>query len=721
MARDHERLLGNRFRIVRRLGGGGSGHVYLAEDMAKEGGQRLCAVKELRPGTSDPEAHRIFCERFTDEEKYLRKLGGFNGQIPYLYECFTAEGEDGRETRYIAQEYIEGQTLRQKIEAEGPLGEAKVKEILVDLLPVLDHIHSHDFIHRDVTPQNIILRSRDDLPVLIDFGAVKDAARTVIATGDGTDPLTVIIGKEGYMAPEHLSRRPVPASDLYSLGITAIELLTGAGPRQLGRHPVTGGLLWRDRVPHLSPDFAAVLDKAVHEYAEQRYRDAAAMRAALEAVAVPESDDKLRRQLGELCSQGLERRPDPLPARYEKCATSRLYLPDKEKGSPSSCNFNLSPQDAYCPDCGAFNLSRLSADDKHLLENSIDAHMERVHPLGREPWLIRQAAYLTDETRYKQKPAETGDGSLYFAGFAAAGGLAGLAAGWQLAEGEYVIWKVIGAGVLGLVAGLLLCGLAWAAGKLALASRRHRLGELGAKKQRLLHKLRHDTGQHRETGAHLRHIEKAAAEQVAAIAKHERTLEGRLALTRTTAKALAGAAGLREEEESLRRALTQAQERRRKYAAKLLEVKLLRLHNHFQAQTKSVRAESGAKLLRSAARPAGKTPREVMGQAGRSQAEAALGELHTLLNEMFDNLRGLNLAGSEIDREWVARVFRAREITGEAIRPLMKQVNDLCASQREDAAIAPPPSFVASLDLLNAYLTYEDFYIEYQALRQGRP
>lgn len=98
MSVDKKLLIGNRYKIVRRLSWGGSGQVYLAEDITKEAPDNLCAVKELAPRTRDPNEYAIFCERFRDEATYLRASNGFNRQIPKLYEYFSAPYGNDKET-----------------------------------------------------------------------------------------------------------------------------------------------------------------------------------------------------------------------------------------------------------------------------------------------------------------------------------------------------------------------------------------------------------------------------------------------------------------------------------------------------------------------------------------------------------------------------------------------------------------------------------------------
>src|ERR1044072_685518 len=98
MYEEKKYLSKRRYLILRKLGDGATGNVYLAEDTTKEAGSNLCAIKELRPRDPDPFSQREFSKRFKDEKNYLNNLGGFNEQIPKLIDCFSEVDDDGRET-----------------------------------------------------------------------------------------------------------------------------------------------------------------------------------------------------------------------------------------------------------------------------------------------------------------------------------------------------------------------------------------------------------------------------------------------------------------------------------------------------------------------------------------------------------------------------------------------------------------------------------------------
>ncbi|MEM9274078.1 MAG: protein kinase [Cyanobacteria bacterium P01_F01_bin.143] len=268
-------LLNNRYRIIDTLGRGGFGETYLVEDRHLPS-QRKCVLKQLNPIVEQPEIPDWMKERFQREAAILEELGDKNQQIPRLYAYFAEEGKF-----YLVQEWIEGETLAQKQQRQGNLNPQQVQGILVQLLPVLDFLHQRQIIHRDLKPENIILRHSDRLPVLIDFGAVKEAMSTT-AHHNSNSSLSISIGTPGYMSSEQAAGRPAYSSDLYSLGLTAIFLLTGKSPQDLETDPETGEIIWQEYATNLDPKLVSILDKAIRFHPRDRFTSAAAMLSALQ-------------------------------------------------------------------------------------------------------------------------------------------------------------------------------------------------------------------------------------------------------------------------------------------------------------------------------------------------------------------------------------------------------------------------------------------------------
>ncbi|NJL82024.1 MAG: serine/threonine protein kinase, partial [Chloroflexaceae bacterium] len=272
--------LNNRYRIEKTLGRGGFGQTFLASDTHMPSG-RQCVIKQLQPAVQDPATERWILDCFQREAATLEELGEAHPQIPCLYAYFAEAGQF-----FLVQEYIPGPTLQQKVRDSGPFSESAVCSLLADILPVLDFVHSRRIIHRDIKPDNIILREKDGKPVLIDFGAVKEAIATVYDNHGRTNH-SVAVGTPGYMASEQAAGRPVFSSDLYSLGLTVIYLLTGKHPGQLQADPRTGEILWESETPRLSRALVAVLDRATRFHPRDRYASAREMLEALEMAAVP--------------------------------------------------------------------------------------------------------------------------------------------------------------------------------------------------------------------------------------------------------------------------------------------------------------------------------------------------------------------------------------------------------------------------------------------------
>ncbi|MFB2880226.1 protein kinase domain-containing protein [Floridanema aerugineum] len=270
-----QELLNNRYLLLRKLGSGGFGETFLAEDTNMPS-KRRCVIKQLKLIENKPEVYQLVKERFAREAVVLEELGDGNQQIPKLYAYFTIDDQF-----YLVQEWIAGETLGKKLQLEGAQSESFVREFMLDILPVLDYVHSKRMVHRDIKPDNIIIRQTDGKPVLIDFGAVKEMMGTII-NSHGSTTSSIVIGTSGFMPAEQAAGRPVYASDLYSLGMTAIYLLTRRSPKILDIDHQTGEILWQKYAVNISPRLVAVLNKAVQSHWRDRYQTAKEMLAALE-------------------------------------------------------------------------------------------------------------------------------------------------------------------------------------------------------------------------------------------------------------------------------------------------------------------------------------------------------------------------------------------------------------------------------------------------------
>ncbi|MEC4895015.1 MAG: protein kinase [Oscillatoria sp. PMC 1051.18] len=256
-------VLAGRYRIKDFLSKGNFGHTFTAEDTQRPRNP-ICVVKELKPYRKDPAFLQKAQELFIREAETLEKLGE-NSQIPRLLAHF----EESKEF-YLVQEFIAGNTLTKELQSGNKLAEAKVINLLLDLLEVLTFVHENGVIHRDIKPDNIIRRQSDQKLVLIDFGAVKQVT-TLGQSG------TIPIGTPGYMPHEQSAGNPKLSSDVYAVGKVALFALTGIHPSlpsSLGfKEDSQGEVIWREHA-NVSDKLAAILDKMVRHDYRQRYSSA---------------------------------------------------------------------------------------------------------------------------------------------------------------------------------------------------------------------------------------------------------------------------------------------------------------------------------------------------------------------------------------------------------------------------------------------------------------
>ncbi len=263
-------LLKDRYRPLYPLGKGGFGRTLLGVDEHIPS-QPQCAIKQLCFPEEDPTSLMKAVKLFQQEAVRLDELR--HPQIPQLLAYFEQENR-----LYLVQELISGQTLAQELLQQGVFNQGKIQKLLQDLLPVLEFVHAHHVIHRDIKPENIMRKSPGGDLVLIDFGVAKFISATgVMKTG-------TTIGSPEYMAPEQMRGKVLPASDLYSLGVSCIQLLTGISPFDL-YDDTSDSWMWRDYLlpgNQITPHLSEILDKLIHNALAQRYKSAQEVLAAIE-------------------------------------------------------------------------------------------------------------------------------------------------------------------------------------------------------------------------------------------------------------------------------------------------------------------------------------------------------------------------------------------------------------------------------------------------------
>jgi tetratricopeptide (TPR) repeat protein len=270
--------LNGRYQITQELAQGGFGATFLAEDRYLPE-RPLCVVKQLRPQTSDPSALKTARRLFETEAQILHELGKHD-QIPMLLAYFEEQQEF-----YLVEEYIRGQSLREEIRTKGKLTAAEVTAILREILEILVFVHGHQVIHRDLNPSNLIRRALDQRLCLIDFGAVKRVSTQFVQS---SGMATVAIGTQGYLPSEQAQGRPQFGSDIYAVGMIAVEALTGQFPHLIATDPRTAELLWHGLV-NIDPELMALIDKMIRHDFRERFFSAQAALDALNELGQPQS------------------------------------------------------------------------------------------------------------------------------------------------------------------------------------------------------------------------------------------------------------------------------------------------------------------------------------------------------------------------------------------------------------------------------------------------
>jgi beta-lactam-binding protein with PASTA domain/predicted Ser/Thr protein kinase len=269
-------LFDGRYRIIRKLGSGGMANVYLAED--EELGRRV-AIKILNDRHA---ADDQFVERFRREAKNAAGLSHPN--IVSIYDRGEAEG-----TYYIAMEYLEGQNLKERIVADGPLRISEAIEITRQILRAIGFAHRRGIVHRDIKPHNVLLvqdGAGDERFKVTDFGISRTTASQMTEAGS-------IVGTAQYLSPEQARGAPVDQrSDVYSVGIVLYELLTGTLPFT-GETPLEIAMKHLSEVPkppselrsEVSPDLDMVVLRALAKDPSDRFESAEEMERELARVA----------------------------------------------------------------------------------------------------------------------------------------------------------------------------------------------------------------------------------------------------------------------------------------------------------------------------------------------------------------------------------------------------------------------------------------------------
>lgn len=267
-------VLNGRYEIVRKIGGGGMGAVYLASD--NNLGGVLRAVKEMVQAHIEEEQQEKAINDFKRESMILSSLDHVS--IPTIYDYFY----DEKESRfYLVMKYISGGDLSSRLRSaqEGKIDEKSVTEWAIQIIDVLDYLHNQPstIVYRDLKPSNIMIDGNSGRAMLIDFGIARSINKK-------EEKGVTAVGTMGYAPPELFSGNVEPRSDIYSLGSTMFHLLTGADPQSnpllifdFQKNPRP-----RQINPQLSDQIELILMQAVEYNADARFESAAKMRQILE-------------------------------------------------------------------------------------------------------------------------------------------------------------------------------------------------------------------------------------------------------------------------------------------------------------------------------------------------------------------------------------------------------------------------------------------------------
>ena len=274
------KVLQERYQIVQSLGAGVFGQTYISVDIEHPNNPK-CVVKQLKVTSLQPSFLQDLRLRFLTETRTLKHLG-HHKQIPQLISCF-----EENERFYLVQEFVEGHSLSAELPVnknpEYFWSENGVVQFLKDVLTVLQFVHSQGVIHCDVKPENIIRRARDGKLVLIDFGSIQP----VDFGKDEVLPIySIPVTSLGYIPPEQFIGQTQINSDIYALGMIAIQALTGLTPLQLKKHPANNEVLWRSRNTEVSDYVAAVISKMIRYNHQERFQTASDVLEALKQIPV---------------------------------------------------------------------------------------------------------------------------------------------------------------------------------------------------------------------------------------------------------------------------------------------------------------------------------------------------------------------------------------------------------------------------------------------------
>ncbi len=396
-------VLADKYRLDSKLGEGGFGATFLVTDITKN--IQNTYVAKAQKLTGNPAEDETLIERFEREAAALQQVGVGHGQVPTLFDYFDHQGNF-----FLIQEQVKGKTLmnafREMAETGHVFSIPYAFKLTDELLNVVQHLHDQGLIHRDIKPDNIILREGDGKPVLIDFGLIKQA--------DEQNPLQTgtRAGTPGFMPIEQQMGKALYQSDLYAIGMVFLLLTTGTSPHQLILNDqVEFDLAWTE--DYLGSALRQWLELAIAPLPQHRFASAAAMRQALLGIR----DQAL---MAEGYGQALEalQLDAQLDTAAQRGKTAKVKAADlRQEGQPQNFPARLSGVVTSQKELDAFNVVKRLLDRNGLEGDQLDMADTpdycNIH-LKDRPDLVLLRLYFNDEANLAFAiPQQDGSETLY--------------------------------------------------------------------------------------------------------------------------------------------------------------------------------------------------------------------------------------------------------------------------------------------------------------------
>ncbi|KAM3097353.1 protein kinase domain-containing protein [Phormidesmis sp. 146-12] len=373
-----DKIIHAQYEIIKPLGSGAFGQTYLAKNLALPD-EPVCVVKQLKPQSADPALFKVAKALFDREVETLRQIG-HHDRIPQVLDNFEADHEF-----YLVQEYIEGRTLREELDRQMLWNESQAILFLQEILQILDFVHTQGIVHRDVKPENIIRRLQDQALFLIDFGAVKQLWR------DRAQTSSTIVHSRGYTPPEQLAGIPEPNSDIYALGMTCIETLTGVKPESLTqlRSSRTQQIIWPERLS-IRPEFKSILEKMVCIDSRHRYVSANSALQDLELLKQAGSTHYTPTEIGISSKESIE-------------PTSQAYTPTELRINQSTDVYLYNTEEEFDQQLESDILQPSEPQSKKLNSKELLLELSECFQNGQKSTPLRKAVDITRQSLRKER------------------------------------------------------------------------------------------------------------------------------------------------------------------------------------------------------------------------------------------------------------------------------------------------------------------------------